>query len=161
MRLITYSCQEDETGDVNDRILVPYDDSEPAREALREALETFGSGEIIAFHVIELAELSHGVAGLAAEELEETQQAQAAEAFEEAEAIADGYDVTLSRATGKGDAAEAIVEAADEYDVDHIVMGSHGRSGFSRILLGSVAEAVVRDAPVSVTISRPETDSDG
>lgn len=158
--MITYSRREDVIGGVNDRILVPYDDSEPARKALREALETFGSAEIIVFHVIELDELSQGVAGLAAEELEQTQEAQAAEAFDEAEAIAERYGVTIRRATGKGDAAEAIVEEADEYNVDHVVMGSHGRSGLSRILLGSVAEAVVRDAPVSVTISRQETGID-
>ena len=140
---------------MNERILVPIDDSEPARTALTEALEMFGSKEIVVLHVIELEHLSQGVAGVAAEELEETRQEQASDLFDEAQSIADDYGVSLERVVGKGDAAEAIVEAADARDVDHIVMGSHGRSGLSRLLVGSVAEAVIREAPVSVTISRP------
>jgi len=43
---------------------------------------------------------------------------------------------------------------AEDLDVDHIVMDSHGRSGASRVLLGSVAETVTRRSPVSVTIVR-------
>lgn len=121
-----------------------------------EALEIFGPKEFVLLHVIELDELSYGVAGVAAEELEETQKDRAAELFDEARAVADEYDASIETVTGKGDAAEAIVEAADSLDADHIVMGSHGRSGLSRIFLGSVAEAVIREAPVSVTISRPE-----
>jgi nucleotide-binding universal stress UspA family protein len=48
-----------------------------------------------------------------------------------------------------------IVDAAESTDADHIVMGSHGRSGLSGALIGSVAESVVQSAPVSVTVSRP------
>jgi nucleotide-binding universal stress UspA family protein len=43
---------------------------------------------------------------------------------------------------------------AEDHDVDGIVMGSHGRSGISRVLLGSVAETAVRRAPCPVTIVR-------
>ncbi|GAB7020902.1 hypothetical protein JCM18750_37640 [Halostagnicola bangensis] len=43
---------------------------------------------------------------------------------------------------------------ADSPRVDHIVIGSHGRSGPSRVLLGSVTERVARRAPVPVTIVR-------
>lgn len=145
---------------MNERILVAIDDSEPAREALVEALEIFESKEFVLLHVIELAELSHGVAGVAAEELEKTHEDRAAELFDEARAIADDYDASIETITGKGDAAEAIVEAVDEYDVDHVVMGSHGRSGVSRVLVGSDAEAVLRESPVSVTISRAESAPD-
>jgi nucleotide-binding universal stress UspA family protein len=53
-----------------------------------------------------------------------------------------------------GRPSRAIVEYAEEHDIDHIVMGSHGRSGVTRILLGSVAETVVRRSPVPVTIVR-------
>jgi nucleotide-binding universal stress UspA family protein len=47
-----------------------------------------------------------------------------------------------------------IVTYADENDVDHVVLGSHGRKGLTRVLLGSVAEAVVRRSPVPVTVVR-------
>jgi universal stress protein A len=58
-----------------------------------------------------------------------------------------------------GSVSTGILRAAVEYDADLIVMGSHGRSGPSRLLLGSVAEAVMRKAscPVLVvTEPRPE-----
>ncbi|NUC72953.1 universal stress protein [Haloterrigena sp. SYSU A558-1] len=53
-----------------------------------------------------------------------------------------------------GSPARSIVEFADGHDIDHIVIGTHGRTGTSRVLLGSVAEAVTRRAPVPVTVVR-------
>lgn len=49
-----------------------------------------------------------------------------------------------------GDPATAIVETADAEGADLIVIGTHGRSGFTRLLMGSVAEAVVRHAKCPV-----------
>ena len=49
-----------------------------------------------------------------------------------------------------GDPASAIARLAEEIDADLIVMGTHGRTGLSRLLMGSVAEAVVRRAPCPV-----------
>jgi nucleotide-binding universal stress UspA family protein len=54
----------------------------------------------------------------------------------------------------KGDARSAIVDAATAWKADLIVLGSHGRKGLSRFLLGSVSEAVARHAPCSVEIVR-------
>jgi nucleotide-binding universal stress UspA family protein len=47
-----------------------------------------------------------------------------------------------------------IIKAAKDYDIDLIVMGTHGRSGVSHILIGSVAEKVVRKAPCPVLTVR-------
>ncbi len=56
-----------------------------------------------------------------------------------------------------GHPAGAIVQFADSQDVDLIVMGTHGRGGLSRLLMGSVAEAVVRRAPCPVlTYKQPQ-----
>jgi universal stress protein A len=56
-----------------------------------------------------------------------------------------------------GDPAQSIVQTAEQEQADLIVMGTHGRSGFSRLLMGSVAEAVVRKAQCPVlTIKQPE-----
>jgi nucleotide-binding universal stress UspA family protein len=49
---------------------------------------------------------------------------------------------------------QTIIEAARAADVDLIVMGTHGRTGFSHLLLGSVAERVVRHAPCPVLVVR-------
>ena len=53
-----------------------------------------------------------------------------------------------------GDARDVINATAQELGVDLIVMGTHGRRGFSRALLGSVAETVVRTAPCAVLTVR-------
>ena len=55
-----------------------------------------------------------------------------------------------------GDAAQVLVDYARDNAMDLIVMGTHGRTGFSRLLMGSVAEAVVRQAPCPVlTLRQP------
>lgn len=56
-----------------------------------------------------------------------------------------------------GHAAEEILELAREVGADLIIVGSRGRSGVERIMLGSVAEHVVRDAGCTVEVARPKT----
>jgi len=71
-------------------------------------------------------------------------------------ARAAGADATFL--VWEGDAGEAIVAAADSENADLIVVGSHGRSGVSRFLIGSVSDFVVRHAhcPVMVVRGKPE-----
>jgi len=53
--------------------------------------------------------------------------------------------------------AEAIVDYARQAEIDLIIMGTHGRTGMSQLLVGSVAERVVRTAPCPVlTVKHPE-----
>ena len=54
-----------------------------------------------------------------------------------------------------GTAPEGIVDTAAEHHADLIVIGTHGRTGLERILLGSVAERVVRTAPCAVLTIKP------
>jgi nucleotide-binding universal stress UspA family protein len=63
-----------------------------------------------------------------------------------------GFRTSVS--TPEADPRHAIIDAATEWPADLIVMGSHGRRGIDRVLMGSVAEAVVRHAPCSVHIAR-------
>lgn len=60
-----------------------------------------------------------------------------------------------------GPAWGAIVDAAREHEIDLVVIGTHGRTGLSRVLLGSVAENVVRHAPCSVLVARPTSGESG
>jgi nucleotide-binding universal stress UspA family protein len=65
-------------------------------------------------------------------------------------------DVTIrAEVAPHADAADAICEAAERMGADAICMGSHGRSGIKRTLLGSVAEAVMRQTRRPVLIVRP------
>jgi nucleotide-binding universal stress UspA family protein len=52
-----------------------------------------------------------------------------------------------------GDPAQTICQVAEELPADVIIMGSHGRTGLKRMLLGSVSEHVVRHAPCPVLVS--------
>jgi nucleotide-binding universal stress UspA family protein len=61
----------------------------------------------------------------------------------------------ISIAVWRGAPAAAIVRAAVQYDVDHIVMTTHGRAGYQRDMFGSVADAVLRNAPMTVVVVRP------
>jgi nucleotide-binding universal stress UspA family protein len=58
-----------------------------------------------------------------------------------------------------GDPGEAIVAAADSENADLIVVGSHGRSGVSRFLIGSVSDHVVRHAHCPVMVVRGKTEA--
>jgi nucleotide-binding universal stress UspA family protein len=61
--------------------------------------------------------------------------------------------------TKEGDAGEEILRSAEEFECDLIVMGTHGRTGLGRVLMGSVAEAVLRGAHCPVlTVKVPLTD---
>jgi universal stress protein A len=59
-------------------------------------------------------------------------------------------DVAYEHRMVSGDPATAVCKLAESEQVDLIVMGTHGRTGLSRLLMGSVAEAIVRRAPCPV-----------
>jgi universal stress protein A len=65
-----------------------------------------------------------------------------------------GNDVACEHQLVMGEAATEIVRVARKENVDMIVMGTHGRSGLSRLILGSVAESVMRHAPCPVLTYR-------
>ncbi len=66
---------------------------------------------------------------------------------------AESVEIAVSRHHSAG---EAIADYAKENGVDFICVGSHGRTGLSRMFLGSVAERVVRLAPCAVLVVRPD-----
>jgi len=63
-----------------------------------------------------------------------------------------GIDVSTQVAIGSPD--RSIIEAAEEWNADLIVIGSHGRGFWDRLLVGSVTDAVVHHAPCSVLVVR-------
>lgn len=136
-------------------ILVPYDGSKPAQQALEYAVEHHPDEEIVLFGVAEAAGGYTGatlsLAREAMKELREETRGDLSGALEELQTNAD-VDVTIETAVGKP--AREIVAYAEEADIEEIVIGNHGRGGVSRVLLGSVAETVVRRSPVPVTVVR-------
>ncbi|MXV63761.1 universal stress protein [Natronorubrum sp. JWXQ-INN-674] len=136
-------------------VLVPIDDSEPARAALEHAVREYPDATITAVHVIDPNLSTYGEGGIYAyESMVESRREDAEDLFADAAEIAADARGSIATETVVGDPAREIVAFATDHDVDHIVVGSRGRSGASRVLLGSVAERVVRRAPVPVTIVR-------
>jgi nucleotide-binding universal stress UspA family protein len=139
------------------RILVPVDGSEQAMDAASFAMSEYPDAELVLLHVINPAEAGYSAQASIpsfSEEWYDRAKERAEDRFEEIRAEANEAGVVVSSDTVVGKPSRAIVEYADENDIDQIVMGSHGRSGVTRILLGSVAESVVRDSSVPVTVAR-------
>lgn len=144
-------------------ILVAFDESPQATAALRHALSTYDDAEIHVLHVNDPREWStaDGIDGIFYSEAAFEQSQESAEAvLEEAEEIAREYETAVTTATDVGTVAGTVIDYAEERDIGHIVLGSHGRRGLSRFLLGSVAERVMKRAPGSVTIIRDENPAD-
>ncbi|QCC59393.1 universal stress protein [Natrinema thermotolerans] len=135
--------------------LVALDDSEPGWAALEFACREHPDDDLTVVHAVDPTDSGYGeMAHLGPEGLLERQREAAEELLVEAEERAVEYDCALETETIVGQPAETIVDFAVENGVDRIVVGSHGRTGFSRVLLGSVAERIARQAPVPVTIVR-------
>lgn len=139
-----------------DHVLVPMDASELSREALLHALDEFPDATITTLHVTNPIEDTFvaGEEDFSAdfEALEERSREIATSILDTAEEIAAEHDRTVGTERAFGAPAAEIVEYAEDHGVDHIVLGSHGRSGLARLFLGSVAEKVTRRSTVPVTI---------
>ena len=144
-----------------EHILVAYDESSQADAALAHALDAYPEADVTVLHVSDPREwvyLGDMEAGYYDEDAFERARESAAELLEEAEAAAGDRGRSVETASEFGTPGPTIVSYAEEHGVDHIVLGSHGRSGLARFLLGSVAEAVARRSPTSVTIIRDGSD---
>lgn len=137
------------------KILVPVDGSECSLKALDVAVEFARTlrAEIVIGHVVNLTEvalLSGGEAQLIPGCLEQEQEKGKSIVAEAVARIGDR--VAVSERTEEGEPVEQIERIATEVRPAFIVIGSHGRNGISRALLGSVAEGVMRAAPVPVMV---------
>mgnify|MGYP006270689685 CR=1 FL=1 len=152
-----------------EKILVPTDGSDTAENAVEHALdiaEKYGA-EVHALYVVDVDSMS---LSLGAEQVDRLQQGQ----FDEMEEVkskaeeATGYVADAARVHGLeavehiagGQPHRVVAEYADDHGIDLVVMGSHGRSGVKRALLGSVTERTLRstDVPVLVVDVREEED---
>ncbi|WP_049925739.1 universal stress protein [Halopiger goleimassiliensis] len=139
-----------------DRILVPYDDSPLSRAALEFCFETYPDAAVTVLYVIPVGEpfwLDAGGPSLPVP-VSDRARSYAEEVLDEAERVASGHDRDVDREIAIGKPARRIVTEAEDGEYDAVVVGSHGRPGDSRPLLGSVAETVVRRSPVPVAVVR-------
>ncbi|MDT3437229.1 universal stress protein [Haloarcula sp. 1CSR25-25] len=136
-------------------VLVAFDGSPLSERALTYAIETFPDAHITSVYVINPADsvIDVEAGGLpVAEDWYENAKEEATRIHTTATDLAAERDSELDTVTEVGKPARAILEYAADNDIDQIVMGSHGRSGIDRLLLGSVAERVTRRARIPVTV---------
>jgi nucleotide-binding universal stress UspA family protein len=82
----------------------------------------------------------------------------ASEILDPVHAAADEADVELEETVIEGIAHETLIDYTKAKGIDLIVIGTHGKTGISRVLLGSTAEKVVRHSPVPVMTVRDGDD---
>jgi nucleotide-binding universal stress UspA family protein len=142
------------------RVLVPIDGSDQAWRALDHALDQFESETITVLTIVDPLEgmytdLEGGYyTHETYEQAVEAGEQRCEEARRRAQESGRMAETVLETAVEVGRPSQEILAYVENEDIDHVVMGSHGRSGVSRILFGSVAETVTRRAPVPVTIVR-------
>lgn len=138
---------------MGEHILVPIDQSPQSRRALKYAAEEYPNAEIIALHIIDPSNYQCGNSHIYyTEELLKRLDDVEKSLFEPARQTATEHGRKLTTKLKAGPPVDAIIEYVTTHEIDHIVVGSHGRTGISRMLLGSIAEAIARRSPVPVTI---------
>lgn len=143
-------------------VLVPTDGSDAAHRALEAGVDVADAAgaDLHLLSVIDAASLGVDVrADIQAESLE----ASAREVLDDAAAFAReaGVDPVAETTQHGPSIHRTILSYVDEHDVDLIVLGTHGRTGLDRYLLGSVAESLVRTSRVPVmTIRTPDLEDE-
>jgi nucleotide-binding universal stress UspA family protein len=145
------------------RILVPIDGSPTAERGLREAIRLAAEhkGKLRLLHVVddlpglmEMSTVANFEAGL------QKMRDYGASVLAAGKAAASRSEVetdTILREVTRGRIADVVIEEAKKAACDLVVMGTHGRRGFSRLALGSDADLVVRGSPVPVLLVRQES----
>ncbi|MFZ2652981.1 MAG: universal stress protein [Burkholderiaceae bacterium] len=140
------------------RLLVADDGSEPGAAALNEAIQlakSIGGEILIVFVLVHAKTFGHPMVNLAA--VEEALQAEGREILDRAAAQAQTAGVPVATAVveaGNRPIAAALLAQAQAWQADLIVMGTHGRRGLGRVVIGSVAESLLREATVPVLLVR-------
>lgn len=136
-------------------LLVPTDFSENAEHALRVAIELAkpGGGKIFLLHVVEpTASAPLALAGVVPEgEMIERLESSARASLKKA-AEQHGGEARIEPLVAVGSPAVEITRCAKDNKVDAIVTSTHGRTGLAHLLMGSVAERIVRTSEVPVLV---------
>jgi nucleotide-binding universal stress UspA family protein len=141
-------------------VLVPLDGSETGERALPWAKAVAGStAQILLMEVTPVASTVRSIGGQVIGEAETIQEGYRQMAEQQlSDAVEKWFDTSdnVSTTIAIGDPSEQILATAEEKGADLIVMSSHGRGAIGRFVSGSVADRVVRHAPLPVMIVGPE-----
>jgi len=143
------------------RILVPVDGSRASNLGLREAIR-LAKGQRARLQLVHVADqhyvlMSGMEVGVRIDELMESIEQAGRRVLRDAEAVVKRNRLSCSSVlleTMTGPAADPIVRQARKWRADLIVIGTHGRRGLKRVVMGSDAEQIVRTSPVPVMLVR-------
>ncbi len=145
-------------------LLVGIDFSPESAQALKQGLHlaTRMGAELHLVHALFQPSIPASLAALpkladAGHKLDAELSSQAGEKLQALCAKHSTSSLRMQSAVGHGDAAQVLMDAAAQVNADLIVVGTHGRTGFRRLRLGSVAESVAQRAPCSVLVSRADS----
>ena len=150
------------------RILVPVDGSQTATKALRSALQMAkeSGGVVRIIHLIDATAYLSGAAQIGGypTDLASSMRDEGKKMLDDAMAVATTMGAQADTQlfdSFDGRLADVVSDAAKAWNADVVVVGTHGRRGIGRVLLGSGAEQILRQAPVPVLVIRSDEQSSG
>jgi nucleotide-binding universal stress UspA family protein len=153
-------AQAGEGSTMYDAILVPTDGSDGCEPAIDTAIEMAKQYDA-ALHTLYVVETASFTSGLEREAMLETLVEAGHEAVDTVTSQAEVAGVeSVEGSVKEGVAHRTIISYGEDHDIDLVVMGTHGRTGLGRYMLGSVTENVVRLADVPV-LTVPIGEDDG
>lgn len=144
------------------KIMIATDGSDTSKNAVKTGIDIahHGKGCIVAVYVIDISRLSHlpGYAMLPGlkEKISHLMREEGRQATQYAEDLAQMTNVPCRKMVLQGNPSQEILKSAQEMEADLIVIGSRGRTGIEKFLLGSVAEKVVMHSSIPVLIIKEE-----
>jgi nucleotide-binding universal stress UspA family protein len=141
-------------------IVLGFDFSPPAVIALEQALQLAANRPDVTLHALAVLDDAHGLAVLKgakrpdAAVVDEVQR-ELRQEIDERLASADATSMLVFAHVRIGHAADELLRLGAEANADVLVVGTHGRRGMKRLVLGSVASEIVRKASVPVLVARP------
>ena len=134
-----------------DTVLVPFDGTEQAESAVEYTRAVFPDRTVVLLTAIDPVDGFAAYDGPNGGNWQEQARIQAEELLD-AQGSTFPSDATVETAVTVGKPTQAIADAVETHDADQVVIGSHGRAGIERVLVGSVAEKVARSVAVPTTI---------
>lgn len=135
------------------KILIAIDDSQLSLNAAKKglALAQQLDAQVAVLSVVERSEAIGNPNIGSLQDVLDTQQQQTTELLDRLA----GDDKNIQKLTPQGNPTDEIIATAEEWNADLIVMGTHGRTGLKHLLVGSVAEHVIRHTTVPVMVVPP------
>ena len=144
------------------KILIPTDNSKVSIEAAKQGLEIakLMNSKVYVIYVVDIMPF----VGLPTEgfweSMKEILEEEGKEAFNKIESIAKEFDINIVSEILEGNPAKEIVEYANKKNINLIVMGTSGKSGIDKLLLGSVAEKVSKRAQCPILLVKMKEKKD-